>query len=339
MRTNLPAPSLCQILTASCVAAFVIAWTAVLPADTSAQVGDTARTITLPAPETGVIYIRSGRPGGVRIRSRHITRRNNDDMQALTARDGGLRRSPATFRAVDLTRLEALLARQGLDLDLSLARRGGEDVVVLRRRTETPTAAADTISLAEATDLLVSLGGRARPDEAARANVPPLATRVERAMLGAGVFRALQVNFEFDRSRLLPTSGPTLDAVSDVLERFPDLQIEVAGHADSVGPDAYNRRLSEERAEQVRRSLIERGVGPDRIRVQGYGEGRPVLSNGTPTGRALNRRVEFIVLNPDTAVQYRRGTRQHPEEQLERLRRSIREGIREGFEDATENNN
>lgn len=336
MPTNLPTSSARQILCASCVAAFAIFWLALLPTETSAQGVDTVRTITLPAPENGVIYIRSGRPGGVRIRSRHMTRRGSENSQMPMAGQQGLLGSPATFRTADLTRLEALLARQGLDLDLSLARRGGEDVVVLRRRTD--ASAADTLSLTAATDLLVSLGGRARPDEAARADVPPLATRVERSMLEAGFFRSLQVNFEFDRSELLPTSAPALDAVADVLERFPDLRIEVAGHADSVGPDAYNRRLSEERAEQVRRSLIGRGVGLDRVRAQGYGEARPVLSNDTPTGRALNRRVEFVVLNPDAAAQYRGRTPQYPEQQLERLRRSIREGIRDGFEETTEEN-
>lgn len=338
MGPNLPTSLASKILRAPCVAAFAIGWISVFPAEISAQAGDTTRTITLPAPETGVIYIRAGRPGGVRIRSRHTSLRGGENPQMLTAAERGLRDSPATFRAADLTRLEALLAREGLDLDLSLARRGGEDIVILRRRADGPTAAADTLSLTEATDLLVSLGGRSTPDEAARADVPPLATRVERAMLEAGLFRSLQVNFEFDRSELLPTSGPTLDAVSDVLERYPDLQIEVAGHADSVGPDAYNRRLSEERAEQVRRALIGRGVGPDRIRSQGYGEARPVLSNDTPTGRALNRRVEFVIRNADPAAQYRRGTRQRPDEQLERLRRSIRDGIRDGFEGSTENN-
>ncbi len=306
--------------------------------DARAQGVDSTRVITIPAPDQGVIYIRSGRPGGVRIRSRHTTRPavaarpiRSDIQQDLDA-------SSAAFRPADLARLEALLARQDLDLDLGLGRRrGGEDVVVLRRRGDGQVA--DTLSFTEATSLLRSLGGPATPAEAARADMPPLVTRVERSLLEAGLFRSLQINFEFDRSELLGTAGPTLDAVADVLERFRALQIEVAGHTDSIGPDAYNRRLSDTRAEEVRRTLIERGIAPERIRARGYGEARPVLSNATPTGRALNRRVEFVLLNPEAADQYRPETRQDPQEQLERLRESIQDGIRDGFDETREDNN
>lgn len=324
------------VLAASCAAVVGLFLLALVSTDADAQGVDTARTITIPAPESGVVYIRSGTPGGVRIRSRHTNRRNGTQIRPAARLSQDFDGTSASFNPADLARLEALLARQGLDLDLGLGRRGGEDVVILRRRTD--GQAADTLSLAEAANLLGSLGGRATPAEAARADVPPLVTRIERSILEAGLFRSFQVNFEFDRSTLLPTAEPTLAAVADVLERFPDLRIEVAGHADSVGPEAYNRRLSEARALQVRRSLTARGIGPERIRARGYGEARPVLPNATPTGRALNRRVEFVLLNPEAAEQYRLETRQDPEEQLERLRESIREGIREGFDDPREDN-
>lgn len=295
------------------------------PTEVQAQQIDTVRTISIPAPEKGIIYIRTGTPGGVRIRSRHAPAR----AQTRTTASG--------IDPADLTRLESVLARQGLDLDVALARRNGETVVVLRHREGTlplqaDTPIADTLSIQEAERLLRSFGGGTEVDGMDRADVPPLARRIERSMFDTGMFRSLQVNFEFDRSDLLPTSDTTLSAVAEVLQVHPELRIEVAGHADSIGPEDYNRRLSARRAQEVRRALIARGVEPSRIEAAGYGEERPVLSNKTPTGRAMNRRVEFVLLNPGVVEPYEPEVRERPGEQLERLRESLQRGIRKGFE-------
>ena len=120
---------------------------------------------------------------------------------------------------------------------------------------------------------------------------------VEREILDTGLFRAVDVNFEFNRSVLLPEAEPVLDAVGEVLVKYPTLQVEIGGHTDSIGPEAYNQRLSQARAQSVLDYLIgEFGVSPDRLTAVGYGESRPVASNTTPTGRTLNRRVEFNVV-------------------------------------------
>ena len=305
--------------------------------DASAQTADTTRTITFAAPRSGVIYIRSGEPGGVRIRSVHGARPRSSEP-------GGAGGSTA-LNPADLTRLEAILARQGLDLDVGFARRNGLDVVVLRRRGDRSGEPADTLSLPEAARLLGTLGGdqtvpgsSTAQSAAPRAGIPPLDLRIERSLLDEGLFRSLRVNFEFDQSELLPTSGPTLDAVAAVLERLPDVRIEVGGHTDSVGPDAYNEQLSSRRADEVRRALIGRGIRPDRVRGRGFGESQPVLSNRTPTGRAMNRRVEFVLLNPEALEPERSDTRQTEDESIDRLRQSIREGIREAFDDGGTNN-
>ncbi|RMH69444.1 MAG: OmpA family protein [Bacteroidetes bacterium] len=128
--------------------------------------------------------------------------------------------------------------------------------------------------------------------------VTPIVREVERAILETGLFRTVDVLFETDQATLLPPSQRTLDAIGAVLEKYPDLRIEVGGHADSRGPAEYNLRLSEARAAAVRDYLLERfpGIDPSRITVRGYGEARPIASNDTETGRALNRRVEFVVV-------------------------------------------
>lgn len=126
---------------------------------------------------------------------------------------------------------------------------------------------------------------------------------VERAFFEAGVFRAFEVNFGFGESRILPRAYRTLDAVGAVLEEYPQLRVRIEGHTDSVGTATVNERLSDRRAEAVRRYLIETfDVAPHRLVSQGYGETRPVANNETRIGRELNRRVEFVLLNPEAAT-------------------------------------
>ena len=91
-----------------------------------------------------------------------------------------------------------------------------------------------------------------------------------------------------------------LEDVSRTLNAYPQTLVDVVGHADSTGADAYNQTLSERRATSVADFLVRRGrVLPDRLYVAGMGERNPIASNETPDGRARNRRVE-IILRPLT---------------------------------------
>lgn len=105
------------------------------------------------------------------------------------------------------------------------------------------------------------------------------------------------VTFELDSDRLRPDAKTILDEVARVMERYPEMLVEVAGHTDSLGSDAYNQQLSQQRAEAVRQYLIERGVSPDRMTAVGYGESEPVDTNDTVEGRERNRRVELRIKN------------------------------------------
>jgi outer membrane protein OmpA-like peptidoglycan-associated protein len=87
-----------------------------------------------------------------------------------------------------------------------------------------------------------------------------------------------------------------LGSVSLVLNEFEQTVIEIAGHTDSTGSDAYNQSLSERRASSVAAYLRTRQILPDRIITVGMGEGRPVASNDTPDGRQQNRRVELTLV-------------------------------------------
>lgn len=104
------------------------------------------------------------------------------------------------------------------------------------------------------------------------------------------------VNFEFDSARLLVSSQAILDKIASGLKGQPKIRVEVAGHTDSKGSDAYNQSLSDRRAAAVRAYLISQGVAPAQLVARGYGEKQPETTNDTDEGRAQNRRVEMRVL-------------------------------------------
>ena len=104
------------------------------------------------------------------------------------------------------------------------------------------------------------------------------------------------ITFDFDKSNLKPEFYPVLDNVARTLQEYNQTIVEVAGHTDSVGSDAYNQRLSEQRANAVSNYLTGRGLNRDRFIVVGAGESRPVASNDSDAGRAENRRVEITLV-------------------------------------------
>jgi len=102
------------------------------------------------------------------------------------------------------------------------------------------------------------------------------------------------VNFDFDKATLRQDDIGTLDDDVATLKSWGDVDIEVAGHTDSMGSDAYNMKLSQQRAGAVRNFLISKGVAADRLTAKGYGESQAVADNATEEGRFKNRRVELV---------------------------------------------
>lgn len=105
------------------------------------------------------------------------------------------------------------------------------------------------------------------------------------------------VKFDFDSDRLTPESKIILNDVAETLKSNPEIKVEVAGHTDDIGTDAYNLGLSEHRANTVKTYLESRGVEGTRMMPVGYGKTMPIDTNGTDAGRENNRRVEFKVNN------------------------------------------
>ncbi|AXQ27579.1 hypothetical protein D0B54_02310 [Solimonas sp. K1W22B-7] len=104
------------------------------------------------------------------------------------------------------------------------------------------------------------------------------------------------VNFEFDKSKLTVNAKTLLDMVADALLRRTDIKVEIDGHTDAKGSDAYNQKLSERRAASVKDYLAGRGVDPVRMGTVGFGESKPMTTNETDEGREINRRVELKVV-------------------------------------------
>lgn len=108
------------------------------------------------------------------------------------------------------------------------------------------------------------------------------------------------VTFDVDSSQVRQEFRRPLRRAARTLTEDPRSYVDVLGHADSTGSEAYNQGLSERRARAVAGVLTRNGVQEARVRARGFGESRPVASNDTASGRARNRRVE-IVVRPATA--------------------------------------
>ncbi len=105
-----------------------------------------------------------------------------------------------------------------------------------------------------------------------------------------------KVYFDYNRATIKEVSYPLLEIVADVIKRHPEiLLVEVGGHTDSDGGDDYNKKLSDKRANAVRKFLMDAGVDGDRLTAVGYGEEQPIDTNSTDDGKANNRRVEFLI--------------------------------------------
>jgi outer membrane protein OmpA-like peptidoglycan-associated protein len=104
------------------------------------------------------------------------------------------------------------------------------------------------------------------------------------------------VLFDFNKSTLQPVSDAALQPAANLMASDKALKLEVQGHTDNVGNDAYNQTLSEARAKAVVTWLTQHAVAADRLTAKGYGKTQPVADNGSDEGRAKNRRVE--ILNP-----------------------------------------
>jgi len=109
--------------------------------------------------------------------------------------------------------------------------------------------------------------------------------------------------FDYNKSTLRPQSDPEIKAVVDFMTKYDFMRVEIGGHTDNIGSLEYNQKLSEARAQEVRKRLVSLGIQSGRLTYKGYSYSKPIETNTTPEGRQLNRRTEFLILKNSDEIE------------------------------------
>jgi OmpA-OmpF porin, OOP family len=120
----------------------------------------------------------------------------------------------------------------------------------------------------------------------------PVAEKAE--ITAAGTYSFGIIYFDTGKANIKPKSRPVLHDVIEYLNHNKEVKLEVQGHTDSVGPEAFNQKLSDARAASVKKYLTGKGIAADRLTTRGFGESKPAATNKTREGKAKNRRIEFM---------------------------------------------
>jgi outer membrane protein OmpA-like peptidoglycan-associated protein len=163
---------------------------------------------------------------------------------------------------------------------------------------------ADGDGVSDDKDLCPNTPAGARVD---KDGCPIEVTEKETEMLDKGVITVHNINFDTNKSDILPGDEAVLNEIGKILIQWPQLKVEVGGHTDSRGTVKANQTLSEARANAVRDWLTSHypQLTADNLTAVGYGENKPIATNKTKAGMAQNRRVEFKVLNQEEITKYK----------------------------------
>ena len=126
----------------------------------------------------------------------------------------------------------------------------------------------------------------------------PMGSRVDARgcpLAGERIAIVTNINFDFNDTKVREGVRKRLSRIIRLLSEMPEIDVQIVGYTDDVGSAQYNLALSLRRAEAVRDFVVARGIDVARLSVAGGGETQPLVSNATPEGRAVNRRVEFVV--------------------------------------------
>jgi len=233
-----------------------------------------------------------------RLRAEENRRRQAEDDRARVERERAL---------ADRQRADAEAARSAAERERLAAERARADLEKAKSEADAARAAAQAQAdearrLAEqnAADASAARLAREQAEKDRDAAREQLRQQLNVILETRETARGLIVNlsdvlFDVDQATLKPGAREKLARIAGILGSHPDLKIEIEGHADSTGSDDHNQRLSERRAESVRAYFGQQGIGKSVVSAVGFGESRPVATNGTAAGRQQNRRVEVIV--------------------------------------------
>ena len=267
------------------------------PARQAAQTAEDARLISLQRQEAEFeeqqrkLALQREQDAAARLRAEEDRRRQAEEDRRRV--EGDRQRAETALAAAERERLAAERAR----VDLERARAEADAA-----RAAAQAQADEAKRLAEQREAEAAAARLARQQaesdrEAAREQLrQQLNVILETRETARGLIVNLSdVLFDVDKATLKPGAREKLARVAGILGSHPDLKIEIEGHADSTGSDDHNQRLSERRAQSVRAYLGDQGIGQSVVSAVGFGESRPVATNGTAAGRQQNRRVEIVV--------------------------------------------
>jgi OOP family OmpA-OmpF porin len=135
----------------------------------------------------------------------------------------------------------------------------------------------------------------ATTEKAAAAQSQTLMSNPAKLPVKQNVVSKLVIEFTFDKFTISPDYLKKLQEFAGLMQSNPDMVATIEGHTDSLGSESYNLKLSRQRAESVKNSLLGFGAAADRVTTVGYGFSKPVASNATSNGRQRNRRAVTIV--------------------------------------------
>lgn len=241
--------------------------------------------------------------------ARLITLKNQADARLADERAASASRESAANAATAGALADAATAQNDADrarLDAAqAAKRAADDAAALAERTRLDTEqaaqrAARDKEATEAANRASVAAAAAQADREKQELRSRLTAQLNSILQTRDSARGLIVNmsdvlFDTGQYSLKPGAREKLARISGIVLAYPSLMLEVEGHTDSVGTDALNMRLSENRANSVRDFLIQQGIVTSSISFRGFGEEQPVATNDTASGRQQNRRVELVV--------------------------------------------
>ena len=228
-----------------------------------------------------------------------------------SAKENGAKDTSASHYAY-LTTQMARIAQQRAQEQASITRiKSGEterkEVLLTARENEANAAVAQAqAAKADAQSAQAQAQSAQAQVQSAQAESQRLAALLEdmqASQTSRGIVLTLDdVLFDTGKAKLKPGAERSIEQIASFLSENPERRVQVEGFTDSQGTDDYNLELSQSRADAVAMAIIQRGIDAQRVRALGYGEGFPVAGNESDGSRQLNRRVEIIVSNGDSAI-------------------------------------
>lgn len=228
--------------------------------------------------------------------ARMIALKRAADQQAAAERAA----QQAATDAANAKRKEEEVARQQAELQKLQAERDAAREAQARAEADAARSQADAAALAAQQQAKAAQDAAAKAEADKQALRAALLAQFNRILPTTDTSRGLQVNmadvlFAFGKYDLQPPAREALAKFSGIVLAHPGLHLSVEGYTDSVGSDAFNQTLSEQRANAVRDYLVQQDLDPTSITATGFGKSNPVAGNDTAMGRQQNRRVEIII--------------------------------------------